>query len=87
MSPDPMCKDCELVVKKIGNPSAKSSNKRLGALLTEYQDVARKFSRYLAFVVKQLSSQSSSRISVRALLLGDRIDTVGLERVSKGVHL
>jgi hypothetical protein len=27
MSPDPVCKDCELVVKKIGNPSAESSNK------------------------------------------------------------
>ena len=27
MSPDAMCKHCELVVKKIGNLSAKSSNK------------------------------------------------------------
>ena len=31
-------------------------------------------------MVNKLSSQSSPRITVRALLLGDRIDTAGLER-------
>ena len=31
-------------------------------------------------MVHKLSSQSSPRVTVRALLLGDRIDTVGLER-------
>jgi uncharacterized Rmd1/YagE family protein len=34
----------------------------------------------LAFVGEQLSNQRSLRITVRALLLGDHIDTAGLER-------
>jgi uncharacterized Rmd1/YagE family protein len=38
------------------------------------------FSQRLAFVVNKLSSQSSPHITVRALLVGDRIDTAGLER-------
>ena len=37
-------------------------------------------SRYLSLCGAELPSQSDSRITVRALLVGDRIDTVGLER-------
>jgi len=37
-------------------------------------------SRYLSLCGAELSIQSDSRITVRALLVGDRIDTVGLER-------